>query len=134
SEGEPTKTVGRYAIYGPLAAGGMATVHLARLVGPVGFSKKVAVKRMRNDHLADPDFVSMFVDEARIAGRIRHPNIVAVNDVVATADELLLVMEYAHSESLAKLEQLAEGSGGIPVRVAAAIARDLLLGLHAAHE
>jgi serine/threonine-protein kinase len=132
--GEPTKTIGRYAIYGPLAAGGMATVHLGRLVGPIGFSRTVAVKRMRTDHLADPDFVSMFVDEARIAGRIRHPNIVAVNDVVATPDELLLVMEYVHGETLAWLSTLSESEGGIPAPIAAAIVRDALLGLHAAHE
>src|SRR4051794_32442246 len=134
SGGEPTKTVGRYAIYGPLAAGGMATVHLGRLVGPVGFARTVAVKRMRTDHLADPEFVSMFVDEARIAGRIRHPNIVPVNDVVATADELLLVMEYVHGETLGWLATLSEASGGMPAPIAAAIVRDVLLGLHAAHE
>ncbi|HEY8076150.1 MAG TPA: serine/threonine-protein kinase [Labilithrix sp.] len=128
---EATKIVGRYAIYGPLAAGGMATVHLGRLVGPIGFARIVAVKRMRSDFLADPELVARFVDEARISGRIKHPNIVAVNDVVATADELLLVMEYVHGETLARLGAPANE---MPAPIAAAIVRDALLGLHAAHE
>ena len=87
------RVLGRYALFDEIAAGGMATVHLGRMLGPVGFSKTVAIKCL-HPHLArDPEFVSMFLDEARVAARIQHPNVVATLDVVATDDELFLVME-----------------------------------------
>src|SRR5258706_7157525 len=79
----PVSVLGRYALYGEIAAGGMATVHLGRLLGPVGFARTVAIKRL-HPHLAkDPEFVAMFLDEARLAARIRHPNVVPTLDVVA---------------------------------------------------
>ena len=75
--------MGRYAIYGEIAAGGMAAVHFGRLMGPVGFARTVAIKRL-HAHLAKaPEFVAMFLDEARLAARIRHPNVVPTLDVVA---------------------------------------------------
>src|SRR5215467_4948176 len=77
SERAPVRELGRYALYGKIASGGMATVHFGRLLGPVGFSRTVAIKRL-HPHLAeDADFVSMFLDEARLAARIRHPNVVS---------------------------------------------------------
>src|SRR5207247_7706280 len=81
---------GRYAIYGEIATGGMAAVHWARLHGPVGFSRTVAVKRLHPQYAKDPEFVAGFLDEARLAARVRHPNVVSVHDVVATAGELFL--------------------------------------------
>src|SRR6266487_3816856 len=74
---------GRYALYDKIATGGMATVHLGRLLGPIGFSRTVAIKRMLPQFVSDLGFVSMFVDEARLASRIRHPNVVPTLDVVA---------------------------------------------------
>ena len=68
--------IGRYALFDEIAAGGMATVHIGRLLGPVGFSRTVAIKRLHPQFAKDPEFVSMFVDEARVAARIRHPNVV----------------------------------------------------------
>src|SRR5215471_10120015 len=91
---EPVLRIGRYELFGELAHGGMATVHLARLLGPVGFARTVAIKRL-HPHLAkDPDFVGMFLEEARLAARVRHPNVVATLDVVSEDGELFLVMEY----------------------------------------
>ena len=75
--------VGRYALYDKIAAGGMATVHFGRLLGPIGFSRTVAIKRMLPQFVSDPGFVSMFVDEARLASRIRHPNVIPTLDVRA---------------------------------------------------
>src|SRR5579859_2797912 len=95
--------VGRYALYDEIASGGMATVHLGRLLGPVGFSRAVAIKRLHPPFAKDPDFVSMFLDEARLAARIRQPNVVSTLDVVARDGELFLVMEYVHGESLSRL-------------------------------
>ena len=127
--------VGRYALYEAIAAGGMATVHYGRLLGPVGFSRTVAIKRLHTQFARDPEFVSMFLDEARLAARIRHPNVVPTLDVVATDGELFLVMEYVPGESLAKLVRTAAGLGTvIPPRIVSAIVCGLLRGLHAAHE
>ena len=71
--------------------------------GPSGFSRTVAIKRLHPQFAKDPEFVSMFLDEARLAARIRHPNVVPTLDVVATDGELFLVMEYVQGESLARL-------------------------------
>src|SRR5258708_2848873 len=113
----------------------MASVHFGRFAGPGGFARTVAVKRM-HPHLAkDPDFALMFVDEARTAARIRHPNVVATLDVLTASGELLIVMEYVHGESLGALMRLAAArKSRIPPPVACALVTDVLLGLHAAHE
>jgi serine/threonine-protein kinase len=132
--GEPFQ-LGRYSLHAELAAGGMATVYLARLNGPVGFGRTVAIKRL-HPHLArDPDFVAMFLDEARLAARIQHPNVVPTLDVVATDSELFIVLEYVRGESLGGLVRAARRSNTkIPIPVALAIVVDMLKGLHAAHE
>jgi eukaryotic-like serine/threonine-protein kinase len=127
--------IGRYAIYGMIASGGMATVHLGRLLGPVGFSRTVAIKKL-HQHLAhDPDFVLAFVDEARLAARIRHPNVVPTIDVIAEQGQLLLVMEYVAGESLQRLLRAVGGRGALtPPRVVAAIVSSACHGLNAAHD
>ncbi len=129
------RILGRYALYDEIAAGGMATVHIGRLIGPVGFSRTVAIKRLHPQHAKDPDFVSMFLDEARLAARIRHPNVVGTLDVVALSGELFLVMEYVQGESLARLMKGARESGRlIPLPILSAMMVGALDGLHAAHE
>ena len=127
--------VGRYAIHGEIASGGMASVHFARRVGPAGFARTVAIKRA-HPHLArEHDFALMFLDEARLAARVQHPNVVSTVDVLQTDDELVLVMDYVHGESLWRLMRVAkELNEAVPLPVAAAIVVDVLHGLHAAHE
>jgi serine/threonine-protein kinase len=129
------KTIGRYVLFDEIAAGGMATVHLARLMGPIGFARTVAVKQM-HPHLAnDAESRAMFIDEARMASRVRHANAVSVLDVVVDERDLLLVMDYIHGESLARLVKARpEESRAFPVPVASAILIGVLHGLHAAHE
>jgi serine/threonine-protein kinase len=127
--------VGRYELHHELASGGMATVYLGRLRGPVGFSRTVAIKRLHPQFAKQPDFVAMFVDEARLASRIAHPNVVPMLDVVAEGGELFLVMEYVHGESLSELVSLTRACGErIPLPIASAMVGGLLEGLHAAHE
>jgi serine/threonine-protein kinase len=127
--------LGRYALYGEIAAGGMATVHLARLLGPVGFARTVAIKRL-HPHLAkDPDFVGMFLEEARLAARVKHPNVVSTLDVVNEDGELFLVMEYIAGESLSRLVRKTREAGGtVSPRFVVGILCGALEGLHAAHE
>jgi serine/threonine protein kinase len=113
----------------------MASVHFARLLGPVGFSRTVAIKRLHANLRVQDEFVRMFLDEARLAARVRHPNVVATIDVVETDEQICLVMEYVHGESLRRLNRRAMAQGGrIPRRIAAAIMIGSLHGLHAAHE
>jgi serine/threonine protein kinase len=113
----------------------MATVHFGRLLGVVGFSKTVAIKRLHAQFAKDPEFVSMFLDEARLAARIRHPNVVSTIDVVALEGELFLVMEYVQGESMRHLVRSTRLQGGlVPPPIVASIMVGTLHGLHAAHE
>jgi serine/threonine-protein kinase len=129
------RIVGRYALFDEIAAGGMATVHLGRLVGQVGFSRTVAVKRLHPQYAKDKEFVTMFVDEARLASRIQHPNVVSTLDVTKTANELFLVMEYVQGEALSKLVRNAAKRGErIPPNIVLSVMSGMLHGLHAAHE
>ena len=131
--------VGRYAMHDEISSGGMATVYFGKLVGPVGFSRAVAIKRL-HPHLAkDPEFVAMFLDEARLASRIRHPNVVPTLDVVSipadSGSELFLVMEYVQGEPLHRLlRRVIERGEKIPSPIVASIFAGTLHGLHAAHE
>ncbi len=127
--------VGRYMLYGDFAAGGMATVHFGRLLGPVGFSRTVAIKRLHPQFARDEDFVAMFVDEGAPRRRIQHPNVVQTLDVVQAQSELLLVMEYVHGESFNVLLRRALARGArLPPYLAVGIIHQTLFGLHAAHE
>jgi serine/threonine-protein kinase len=135
SDEHAPRPIGRYVLFRELAAGGMATVHFGRLAGPVGFSRMVAIKRLHPQFAKDPEFVTMFLDEARLCGRIRHPNVVPTLDVVSLQGEIFIVMEYVAGEALSKLLR-AGWSRGIPIppRVAASIISSVLHGLHAAHQ
>src|ERR1700675_4905350 len=97
------EVIGRYTIHGKIASGGMARVHYGRLIGAAGFSRTVAIKRLHAHLAEDPEFLSTMIDEARLAARIHHPNVVPTLDVVADDGELLVVMEYVRGESLARL-------------------------------
>ncbi len=128
--------IGRYAIHDEIAAGGMASVFLGRMRGERGFCRTVAIKRLHPQLARDPDFVSMFLDEARLAARIQHRNVVAPLDVVTVDDrELLLVMEYIHGEALSRLIGSCRRAGTrIPAAIAVGVVTGVLHGLHAAHE
>ncbi|MFO0567646.1 MAG: serine/threonine-protein kinase [Polyangiaceae bacterium] len=131
----PRPEVTRYVLFDRIGSGGMASVHVARLLGPAGFSRTVAVKRLLPHLATDDRFVAMLLDEARIAARVCHPCVVSVLDLVNENHELLLVMDYVHGEALSRLVRAAEGAGvPPPPAVASAILVSALLGLHAAHE
>jgi serine/threonine-protein kinase len=129
------KTMGRYRIFRAFAAGGLGTVHFARLTGPSGFARTVAAKCPHPRFAGHPQFVLTFIDEARLAARIRHPNVVATLDVIQTATDLALVMDYVHGDSVNHLVDAARArSEKVPLPIAASIVIDALHGLHAAHE
>jgi serine/threonine-protein kinase len=127
--------VGRYLLHRKIARGGMATIHIARLMGDVGFSRIVAAKRMHPELAEDSEFVAMFLDEARIASKVHHRNVVPVLDVVTMGTEVMLVQEYIHGAPLSVLLHNASITNAhVPIPVACAIACNVLAGLHAAHE
>lgn len=128
-----SRVIGKYELFDMIAAGGMATVHFGRFQGGRGFSRTVALKRLHPQFAMDPDFVAMFLDEARVASRISHPNVVTTLDVVSERDELLLVMDYVVGDSLSGLIR-AMGGAPVPTPIALTILTSILHGLHAAHE
>jgi serine/threonine-protein kinase len=113
----------------------MATVYYGRLDGPSGFSRVVAIKRLHPQNAKNPEFVAAFLDEAQMAARVRHPNVVSVQDVVSVKDELLIVMDYVPGETLSRLVPAARARGDrIAAPIAAAVLLDILRGLEAAHD
>jgi serine/threonine-protein kinase len=122
-----------------LASGGMATVYVGRVRGPLGFSRLVAIKRAHPHLLEDESFSRMLVDEAKLASRIHHPNVVPVLDIErdtrASGTDLRLVMEYVEGASLSELLHLAEARGApLPPGVVVRIVLDACAGLQVAHE
>ncbi|MBC7174457.1 MAG: serine/threonine protein kinase, partial [Polyangiaceae bacterium] len=129
------KQLGRYQVLAHIASGGMAGVYAARQEGTFGFERIVALKVL-HPHLASEDeFLTMFVDEARLAARIRHPRIVSVLDIAEDPGEgLYLVMDYVEGDHLGNLSRAAQLAGArLPTRVVLRIVLDLLEGLEAAH-
>jgi eukaryotic-like serine/threonine-protein kinase len=130
-----SQTFGRYEVLRPLATGGMATVYLGRVSAAGGFERLVAIKVMHPHIAGEADFVTMFLDEARLAARIRHPNVVATHDVAQGPEGLFLVMDYVDGPPLHLIvKAAAKRREGIPLEILLRIFCDVLEGLHAAHE
>jgi serine/threonine-protein kinase len=136
SQRGPSSTVGRYALFEQFATGGMATVHFGRLDGAGGFSRVVAIKRLLPHLVQNQEFTEMLLKEARLAARVRHPNVAATLDVVATKGDVLLVLDYVHGEALSTLcrTQAKERKEHVPLPIAVAITLDMLQGLAIIHE
>jgi serine/threonine protein kinase len=134
-EAEGRQHIDRYELVAEIASGGMATVFLARLSGVGGFQRFVAIKRL-HPHLAhDPEFVQMFLDEARLAAGIHHPNVVPILEVGASDRGYYLVMEYIEGDTLGRLlARCATMRKPFPLPIGLRVMVDMLAGLHAAHE
>ncbi|MBK6459731.1 MAG: serine/threonine protein kinase [Myxococcales bacterium] len=118
-----------------LASGGMATVFLARLSSVAGFQRLYAIKRLHPHLQREQEFVDMFLDEARLAARIHHPNVVSILEVGESARGYYLVMEYVEGDTVAHLlARAAQKQTRLPTEVTLRIALDALAGLDAAHE
>ena len=122
--------LGSYVLGPSIAAGGSSTLHLACVLGPEGFRRTVVAKRLRKELIADPVARELLLFEAQVASKIHQANVVAVLDLLDVDGEVLLVCEYVHGVSLATL---LRASGPVPLPIAAAVVRDVLDGLHAAH-
>jgi serine/threonine protein kinase len=118
-----------------MAEGGMASVWIARQTGKHGFEKLVAIKTILPKYAADVRFQQMFLDEARIASRIEHPNVAQILDVGEQHDTTYLVMEYVDGDSLSTLQRALQKRGmAFPQGAVLRMMAEVCGGLHAAHE
>ncbi len=131
---EPGHLLGRYELLLPIAQGGMGSVWAARLKGSRGFQKIVSIKTLLPTVSNDPRFEKMFLDEAALASRIRHPHVVEILDLGEQDGLLYLVMEWVDGEPLNMVLRAAARQEGLPLTAAVRIASQVCRGLHAAHE
>jgi serine/threonine-protein kinase len=132
---QPGYRLDRYELLCPIATGGMAVVWLARLRGKRGFEKLFAVKTIKTELIHDLRFQEMFLDEARIASGIQHPNVAQILDLGEQDDVLYIVMEWVDGDSLARVRKLAPKRGtSLPLGVTLRVIADACAGLHAAHQ
>jgi serine/threonine protein kinase len=128
-------TLGRYELLHPLGVGGMAQVFKAQAVGPGGFKRDVVVKRILPEYGRDPEFIRMFVDEAKLLGLLHHPNIVQVYDFGEDDGTLFLALEYVEGPSLSRVLRTLRGANKrMPAPIAAFIAREICRALTCVHE
>ncbi|MCS6799428.1 MAG: protein kinase [Myxococcota bacterium] len=133
--GPAPERLGRYQILRRLGAGGMAEVFLARSTGAEGIEKLLVVKRILPAFARSAKFVAMFLEEAKIATRLNHPNIVQVYAFEQWRDEFLLAMEYVDGLDLGRLVAALRRRGRrMPAGVAAFVAMEVAKGLDYAHK
>ena len=127
---------GKYRLLVELGHGGMADVFLAVVAGPAGsgFSKLVVLKRLRAALAEDPEFVAMLVDEARIAARLNHPNVVQTNEVGEVDGRYFIAMEYLDGQPLHRIQYRSKDSAELTREMQYFVVSEVLAGLHHAHE
>ena len=130
----PVGAPGKYELLFELGRGGMSRIYLAVIRGPAGFSKLVVIKRLHEDLASEPEFRTMFHEEARLSARLNHPNIVQVNEVGDDGVHFDIEMEYLEGHSLDAIVRRAAKEGGLPVALHLRILSEALAGLHYAHE
>lgn len=130
----PSTRLGRYELLVPIARGGMARVWAARQHGQRGFQKLVAIKTILPHLAEETDFERMFLDEARIASWVHHPNVCEIYDLGEDNRTLYLAMEWVNGDSLSRVLRASGKTEALDPRVAARILADACAGVHAAHE
>jgi serine/threonine protein kinase len=131
----PGSTLGSYELLRRLACGGMAELYLARARGIEGFEKVVVLKRILPQFAQNSDFVSMFLDEARLSATLQHPNIAQVHDIGQWHGSYFFTMEYIHGQDVRGiLQAAARRHQRIPLAQALTMIVGAAAGLHAAHE
>ena len=126
--------IGKYVVRRKLAEGGMAEIYLAAALGPEGFEKDVVIKRVRPGLAGDPEFVRMFIAEARVASRLNHANLVHIFDFDKHEDTYYLAMEYVRGHSLWELRRRCQERGvAMPPMLVAQIGMEVARGLAYAH-
>lgn len=132
---EQTQRLKNYTLVEHLAVGGMGDVWLARQDGPAGFSRPVVIKRILPSLSSDPQFIALFLNEARLAARLTHPNVVQLIELAEEAGQWFMAMEYVQGQTLRGLQRIAQAKGErLSPMCVAAVASQSLLGLHSAHQ
>lgn len=127
------RSIGDYQLVASLGSGGMAHVHLAVSARAGGFQKLLVLKSLREEFAEDPEFRRMFLDEARIAARLNHPNVVHTYEVGEHAGKIFIAMEYLEGQAFSAVLNRV-GRNEIPVNAGLRVLADALAGLHYAHE
>src|SRR6185369_9959070 len=140
-EGKPVTTtgasansLGKYRLIAELGHGGMAEVYLAVVRGPAGFNKLLVIKQIRPQLAEDPEFLGMFLDEARLAARFSHPNVVQTNEVGQEGDRYFIAMEYLEGQPLNRVIHRLGRATGVPLGMHVKVMLEVCAGLHHAHE
>jgi serine/threonine protein kinase len=131
----PGDKLGKYEVIRQIAVGGMAELYLARTLGIEGFEKLVVVKRILPQYVTSASFVEMFLNEARLAATLHHPNVAQVYDIGLEDGDYFFAMEYVHGEDLDHVAA-ASDEQGVPISMDAALTlvAGLCAGLHYAHD
>jgi serine/threonine-protein kinase len=130
----PGSTLGRYTLLLPVGQGGQAEVWAASFAGLAGFEKTVAVKTLLPARDDEEAHIERFTDEALLATRLRHPNVVEVLDFGEEDGVLYIVMPWIDGEPVNAIIDVATKKGGIPYAIAVNLIGQACRGLHAAHE
>ena len=132
---EVGSTANNYQILARLATGGMAEIFLARGIGTTGVERYVVLKRILRDRANDVQLVKMFLDEARLASQLQHPNVAQVYDIGKLGDSYFFTMEYVHGETVRGLLHRARSlRRELPLNVILTVIAGAAAGLHHAHE
>lgn len=132
--GQDLQRLGRYRLLTTLGQGGMGAIHLAVMSGTGDFRKLVVVKELRPDLATNPEFVRLFLSEAQLAGRLNHANIVQTIEAGQDGDRYFLAMEFLDGQPFHKVVQSSRVEPAVPLRFRLQVIRDVLAGLHYAHE
>ncbi|MCS6856161.1 MAG: serine/threonine protein kinase [Sandaracinaceae bacterium] len=129
--------IGNYILHERIGIGGMAEVYRASIRGPEGFERMVAIKRILPNLVSDEDFVRMFIDEAKLAVKLQHPNIVSIIDLAREGDELFIAMEYVHGKDLRavldRVQSMEETGRRMPIEYTAYVVARICEALHHAY-
>src|SRR5258708_30641467 len=128
------RSFGKYALVAKLATGGMAEIFLARQLGDGGFEKLVCIKRILPHLAKDPQFVAMFLDEARVVARISHPNVCQVYELGEIDGQYYIAMEYLAGVPLSAFRRVDYYPLAPEPRLVAGFGGQACEGLHAAHQ
>jgi serine/threonine-protein kinase len=128
------RSLGRYRLIGEISRGGMGIIYLGVVQGPAGFSKLFAIKELRTELASDPQAVALFLEEAKLAARMSHPNVAQTFEVGTQDDHHFIGMEYLEGQPLARvLERCKSSKTPMPVAYALNVVSGVLDGLHYAH-
>ncbi len=133
-QSHPSNVLGKFRLIAELGRGGMSEVYLAVVAGPAGFNKLMVLKLIKNELAEDPEFIAMFLEEARLSARLNHPNIVQTNEVGEHNGRYFIAMEYLEGQPFSRIINRLGRDRGLPLGMGLRILSDVLSGLHHAHE